>query len=132
MTVVGPVCHIAPVAPDQPNTSPDAIPAIPPATPDIQSILRTVNALRQAMNVLTGKQSGTDGQNGFTPQINGFVSSSNNKVQWTEQSRKMEKVKVYQNNDPSTGNFVEVERINQLVMVNKATGQTWSWDRKRK
>jgi hypothetical protein len=83
--------------------------------------------MRQVIMILTGQLAqgprgarGAAGQNG---------SNSSAKGTWTEQSRVEDTVKIYQNNDPSTGNFVEVKQINSLTMANKDTGQTWKWSR---
>ena len=51
------------------------------------------------------------------------------KAQWVQQSQTTEKVKVYQNNDPTSDNWVEIERTTGLVMRDKNTGQTWVWRR---
>jgi hypothetical protein len=118
-----PVCHIPPEDANIPQPSANNLPAIPIAT-DLASALAAVNAIRQTLKVM----------NNQLPFSNGFrtIQDKKDRVQWSEQSRVIEKVKVYQNNDPSTGNFVEVERINKLVMSDRNTGQTWTWDRERK
>jgi len=128
-----PICHIPPVAPT-PGRPTVTIPPIPQARPDVNSLLATVNALRQAVLILSGAQT-TTGQNkgnegGF---FNGFTSGSSNKgTQWSEQSRAVEKVRIFQNDDKTSENWVDVERINSLTMVDKNTKQTWKWDYKRK
>ena len=125
MTTVGPVCHIPPKNNiNQPG--PQNLPAIPPAQPNIQSLMNTVNALRQVVNQLTGRQGsqGPAGQAGAQGKP-----GTSAKGTWSEQNRQEETVKIYQNNDPSTGNYVEVKQINKLVMENKDTGQTWTWKR---
>lgn len=123
-----PVCHIPPANPNITQPGPKPLPSIPDPGPDINSLLASVLALKMIVERITGKDPLDNGT------LNGFriKPDPNKKEQWTEQSRVVEKVKVYQNNDPSTGNFVEIERINQLTMRDKATGQTWTWDRDRK
>ena len=88
--------------------------------------MNTVNALRQVVNQLTGRQGsqGPAGQAGAQGKP-----GTSAKGTWSEQNRQEETVKIYQNNDPSTGNYVEVKQINKLVMENKDTGQTWTWKR---
>lgn len=110
-----PVCHIPGTRDiDQPSSNTQQ--TIPTATTDINSLVATVNALRRAVQQLQG-------------QLNGLKSDANKRVQWKEKSRTVEKVKVYQNNDKTSQNWVEVEQINQLVMVDR-NGQTWEWRRK--
>lgn len=121
MTDQAPVCHIPPTTTtDQPH--PVNMPAIPPAQPNLQSLVNTVNAMRQTIIILMGQQ-GAQGRAGAAGK------DSSAKGTWSESSRVTSKVKIYQNNDKSTGNFVEVEQINKLTMTNKDTKQTWTWQR---
>lgn len=124
MTAQAPICHVPPVTPTS-QPSPLDLPAIPPAQANLQSLAASVNAMRQMLLIITGQQ-GTQGRPG-APGAKG--QDANAKGQWTEHSRTTSKVKIYQNNDPSTGNFVEVEQMNTLTMGNKDTGQTWKWSR---
>jgi hypothetical protein len=121
MSAQAPICHIPPVTTTT-QPGPVNLPSIPPAQPNLASLAATVNAMRQVIMILVGDQ-GAQGR----PGANG--KDANAKGQWSETKRVTQTVKVYQNNDPSTGNFVEVQQINQLVMGNKATGQTWTWNR---
>lgn len=120
-----PVCHIPPENGNipQPGT---ALPGIPVAT-DLASALRAIAAMRQIIQIITNQQQNDNG----VIQINGFRTKDDKKTQWAEISRVEEKVKIYQNNDPATGNFVEVKQINKLVMGDKKTGQQWEWKRDR-
>ena len=125
MTTVGPVCHIPPKnVINQPPVQP--LPAIPPAQATLQSLANTVNAMRQVVLIITG-QMGTRGPQGAAGRQGQPGTSA--KGTWSEQSRQEETIKIYQNNDKSTGNFVDVKQINKLVMGNKDTGQTWTWNR---
>lgn len=125
--MAAPVCHIPPPTteaenPTQGPGTTNRIAAIPPAQPTIASLMMTVNKLREVVNTIT-KDPGIQ---------NNFRTDNNNKrVQWVELSRQVEKVKIYQNNDTTSDNWVEVEQINRLVMQDKNTGQTWEWKRKR-
>ena len=96
------------------------IPAMPPAQPNLQSLTHTVNAVRQAAQILAGQQS-TQGR----PNAPG----NTGKETWSEASRVTEVVRIYQANDKTSPNWIDVERINTLIMVNKDTGQTWVWKR---
>lgn len=123
MVDIAPVCHIVPDQPIQ-QPSPLNLPSIPPAQPSIASLVQTVNAMRQTILVLTGQQ-GSQGRPG-APGANGQNAA---KGQWAEnkQARITEKVKIYDPNDSTQ--FVEVDRVNAIQMVNKDTGQTWVWSR---
>lgn len=134
-----PICH---VNQDQPFGDPPAgnLPAIPPAGTDLASLQRTVNALRHAFMMMSGQNPNSGGKTnnngangGAAGGFNGFTTQQQNKkVQWSEQGRVIERVRVFQNNDETSTNWVDVERINKLAMVDKTTGQLWQWDRKRK
>lgn len=119
---VGPVCHIPPASTTA-NPQPSAIPGVgPPAQPNLQSLTNTVNNLRQLLLALLGQQ-GSQGPAG----ANG--SNAPSAGSFTQKDIATEKVKIYQNNDPSTGNFVEVERINKLVLGTKTGNNTWTYNR---
>lgn len=115
------VCHIPPVAPTV-QPSPVNIPSIPPAEANIPSLQNTVNVMRQALQILLGQQGfqGPQGRAGVNASAAG---------QFTETKRVTETVRVF-NPDDNT-QFVDVERTNQLVMTNKATKQTWTYNRKQ-
>lgn len=126
-----PICHIPPTT-EIGQPQPKAIQAIPPAQPNIASLTATVNALRMVVQQITGQnplnpnlQPNTAGFNRVPDKSGG----NNGKPQWSEQGRTTNKVKIFQDNDKNTGNFVEVEQINTLTMVDKNTGQTWKWTR---
>lgn len=105
MTAVGPVCHIPPTNQvEQPG--PQNMPAIPPATPDLQSLVRTVNTLRTII-----------------------INMTNRPQQWVEQSRVTERVVI--SDSGGSGATFQVDHINKLVMVDKFSGQTWTWTRNR-
>lgn len=127
--MTAPVCHIPGTQTDP--TSPNAtVQTIPLAQPNVQSLVNTVNALRNLVMQLANQQPKSN--NPFAPiQTNLSGTNGGKKPTWKEQSRVTEKVRVYQNNDKSSPNWVEVEQINSLTMVDN-TGQTWRWDRKRR
>lgn len=117
---VGPVCHLpSPTVATSPN--PQALPAIAPAQPNIASLTATVNALRQAIIILAGL-------NG-APGPAGSSGKSQPAGSWKQSDIQTENVKIYQNNDPSTGVFVEVQRINSLTFSNNTTKQTIKFQR---
>lgn len=117
MAQIGPVCHIAPETnTQQPGVI--AIPNIPAAQPNLASLAASVNALRQAVMLMAGK-SGADGR----PGANG---AGLKPPQWKEKKRVTEVVKVYNPDDKTQ--FIEVERINQLVMEDKKNNQTWEYN----
>lgn len=118
-----PVCHLpSPTVATTPG--PKNLPSIPPAQPNLASLTATVNALRQVIMIYTG-QMGPQGRQG----AQGAAGKAAPAGSWTQTDIQTSKVKIYQNNDPSTGNFVEVERIDSLTMGNKITQQTWKFNR---
>ncbi len=115
------VCHIPPVVPKT-QPSPVNIPSIPPAEANIPSLQNTVNQMRNVIQILVGQQ----GQRGLPGQNAGGALG-----QFTETHRVTETVRVFQNNDKTSDNWVDVEQTNQLVMSNKATKQTWTYNREQ-
>jgi hypothetical protein len=120
------------VSPDQQITLPPRInlPALPIAQPNLQSLANTVNALRNFVLLLAGQHGtpgtqgvqgirGAPGQNGKTPKG----------ARITEISRQTNVVRIFQDNNKNSPNYVDVLRINRLVMQDKVTGEQWVWDR---
>ncbi len=107
-----PICFI-PV--DQDITQPNGptMPAIPLAT-DYNSMMAAVNAMRQAMMAITGQRA----QNNRNQPKTG---------RWVEQSRSVSTVRVKNPKDPEQ--YVDVERINALVLRDTVTGELWTWKR---
>jgi hypothetical protein len=116
MSAVGPVCHIPPqtiVFKPQPV----AIPAVPPpAEANLASLQNTVNTLRQIILTITG-QNGVNGQNG----ANGSSAPGGSFEQTQVQTQT---VRVFQNNDPTSPNFVDVQFVSQVKFQNNATKST--------
>ena len=118
-----PICHIPPnVATNQPPPVP--LPSIPPAQPNLASLTATVNAMRQVLLFLVG-QLGAQGPQG-TPGAAGKPAPAGS---WTQQEVVTQVVRIFQDNDPSSPNYVDVERVNKLVMGNNTTKQTWVFNR---
>lgn len=118
----GPVCHIPPTSMPA-NPGPQTIPGVPaPAAPNLQSLMQTVNQLRQIILVLLG-QNGAQGP----PGVQGPAGKPLGPQDFTQTKLTSTKTKIFQNNDPSTGNFVEVSTVQSLTMANKA-GATWVYN----
>lgn len=133
MTVVGPVCHIPPetTVTDQPG--PQTLPSIPVAQPNIQSLQNTINRMREVLNYITGRQGprGAMGEPG-RPGQPGKPAEKSKPARWAETARQKTTVRIYQNNDKTSQNWVDVERITGLTMTDSVTGEKWSWDRERR
>src|ERR1700761_4003716 len=129
-TPVGPVCHLNPPA-INPNTQPSNIPGIPGPVPQTNNaatndqLAALLNALRAAMLALLNQLNHGNNAAGGVLQS----PKPQQSAQWTQKSIQTSKVKVFQNNDPTSSNWVEIEQINQLVMSQASTGQTWQWNR---
>ncbi len=120
------VCHIPPVQPNAPKPTVN-LPSIPLAQPNLASLTAAVNAMRQNLIFLTG-QRGAQGPRGTSGSSSG---SKSEPARWTEQSRVEETVRVFQNNDKTSPNWVDVKQVNKLVMKDGITGESWTWDRNR-
>ena len=136
MSSVGPVCHIPP-GNTPANPQPQNLPGLPgPISPPTSTaaqqafnnqIAAMLNAMRLMLLQLSGQLQRLN-QDQFQGQTNNAMSRPQ-QGRWQEVSRQTETVKVYQNNDPTSPNWVEVERINQLKMGDSATKETWTWNR---
>jgi len=121
---VGPVCHIPP--PFTPgNPQPLNMPGLPGPATDLVSAIALINSMRAVLaQMVDTHQSGNN-----TGVTNNFITQSDKKAQWVEVDRQVEKVRVYQNNDKTSPNYVDVEQINQLTMQDRRTGALWRWHR---
>ena len=123
MSAVGPVCHIPPVTTITPKT-PVAIPAVPPpAQATLASLQQTINTLRQIIIIITGQQA-----NNGQPQQGTLNTQAQPGGSFAQVSVTMATQRVFQNNDPNSGNFVDVQYVQQLVMGNNATKSTWTYN----
>jgi len=55
--------------------------------------------------------------------------AGNKPATWNEIARATEKIRIFQNNDTSSPNYVDVDQINSLTMQDKNSKQTWKWTR---
>jgi hypothetical protein len=84
-----------------------------------------VNQLRQIISTTTG-QNGTNGQNGQNSSSGG--GSAQPGGSFTQISVTQATQRVYQNNDKTSQNWVDVQYVSQLIMGNNATKSTWTYD----
>lgn len=117
----GPVCHIPP-ANTTGNPQPKNLPGLPspPSPPPGSSsfdneVASFLNAMYQLMNALLNR-SGSSGA--------GAAGS-----RFVEANRQVSTQRVFQNNDPNSPNWVDVQVINGLTMTDRVTGETWQWNR---
>ncbi len=153
-----PVCHVSPSqtieqkrrAQQNSQTTTPVLPSVPKAV-DLPSVIHAVTQLTKIVNMLTGATdnqglgsfstrgsdgsggaAGTSGKAGKAGQ-KGEGDNKKQKGRWTECQRVVEKVRVFQE-DAVTGernedNYVDIERINLLVMQDTVTGALWTWKR---
>lgn len=103
------------------------LPSIPQAT-DLPSALSAIQAMTDMLNILVGNIPNTRGQPGRAGQAGQPGKNPKNSIgRFTEVSgsRVTEKVKV--TNPQDSSQFVEVERINKVVMRDNVTGEQWIW-----
>lgn len=127
MSNVGPVCHIPPASTPA-NPQPQNMPGIPgPVSPTARQddFNAAVAALLNAMRLLLMQLTNQQGNKGQTNN----AKTKNEKGRWRESNRVVEKVRVFQNNDPKSENWVDVEQINSLTMTDGVTGTQWTWKR---
>jgi hypothetical protein len=125
-----PVCHLPP-KPAAQIPGPKNIPGLPGAvspptsnSPGAQQqfnneIAGIINQILQMLKMLGNQLNTNSNSSGQKPP----------KPQWNEVSRVTEKVRVFQNNDHTSPNWVDVEQINALVFSDKNTGAQWKWSR---
>jgi hypothetical protein len=132
-TGVAPVCNVNP-PPQQFQTNPVYIPSVPPVVPTLASVVAAINVIRTGINVLNpgnggGGGGGNNGGRNRTPPPELFPTvppappTSNFKV--TKQN--IQKVKIYDPNDPTGQTYVVVDQVTSLDLQNPISKQGWSW-----
>ena len=131
-TGVAPVCNVNP-PPQQFQTNPVYIPSVPPVVPTLASVVAAINVIRTGINVLNpGNGGGGGGNNGgrnrtpppeLFPTVPPAPPTSNFKV--TKQN--IQKVKIYDPNDPTGQTYVVVDQVTSLDLQNPISKQGWSW-----
>lgn len=131
MSNVGPVCHIPPAnTPADPQ--PQNMPGVPaPVSPrptgnQVQDNFNRdmANALNAIIKILQALRN-TGGGN----QITNNVTTKQSASSFRETGRQVEKVRVYQNNDKTSSNYVDIEQIQALSFNNPTTKETLKWTR---
>ncbi len=157
--MTAPVCHISPSqsiedkrrAQQQIQQVDGGTPKLPtiPVALNLPTAIAAIKKITQIINMLTGASdnvglgnfntrgdsgaAGTNGKAGQAGKEAGDKEPKNKKSRWVECNRTTEKVRVYQE-DAATGernedNYVDIERINLLVMQDTVTGSLWTWKR---
>ncbi len=144
-----PVCHISTnqLIIDQPEAT--LLPSVPIAV-DLPSALKAIAALKLLLQMLSGQQSfngagGFNGQAGLrgsagvagssgkagAPGKAGKAGKDGKPPRFVEDrsARVKKKVRVFQDNDDSSDNWVDIERIDRVVWVDQVTGQRIEWSR---
>ncbi len=145
-----PVCHIS--TGSTPIKQPRAtLLASIPAAVDLPSALAAINALKLLIQVLAGQQpvSGARGNAGSPSGLLGGGGIVGRAGAAGEQGQKgkdakdptggrfvedrsqrvVKKIRVYQDNDKTSENYVDIAQINRCVWVDKVTGETIVWSR---
>ena len=130
------------VASNNPNPASDSfqapqqeqppLPPMPVATNT--NLVDAVNSIRQVVQQLGSPKTLPKGNNNSGSQNGqrGQSQKQNNKAKqhpsrWMEKSRVTVKVRVYNPDDHEQ--YVDVEQIDQLTMIDQITGATWVWQR---
>ncbi len=143
---VAPVCHIS--TGSQPINQPRAtlLPSVPAAV-DLPSALAAINALKLLIQMMSGQQ-GTSGARGNTVPLGGGgvvgrAGSAGSQGQKGKDAkdptggrfvedraqRVTQKKRIFQDNDKTSDNWVDISQINKVVWVDKVTGETIVWVR---
>ena len=131
-----PVCHISS---DQVIQQPkqQQLPSIGKAT-DLKSALQVINQMTIIINMLTGQQQinagGIPRPNDGRPAPQQQTQIKPTKKQpgqerWIEANRSTQIVRVFNPKDKEQ--WVDIESINSLDMIDGVTGETWHWQRQR-
>lgn len=115
-----PVCHVSQDEPVVPH-APVLLPSIPAAN-DLASALAAIRALTQNVNALAGRLS--QGQRGPAGANGAPGKAAPHNTRWSESKRTSKSTTI----TDSTGQFsVVVQQITGLTMVDKVTGETWTF-----
>ena len=118
------VCHIPPASPIADPQAKD-IPGLLGPPDDLLSALMAIRNLQDIVRRLAGQKPAQNNTGTFSIR----VQPGPGKSDWEQSDIVQEKRKIYQNNDNTSQNWVEVNQINSLTMRNKKTGETWKWNR---
>jgi hypothetical protein len=143
-----PVCHVSTgsVPIKQPRAT--LLPTVPVAV-DLPSALAAINALKLLIQVMSGQQ-GVGGARGGAPSggliggggiaLAGSPGSQGQKGKDAKdesggrfvedrKQRVVQKKRIFQDNDKTSENWVDIAQINKVVWVDKVTGETIVWVR---
>lgn len=142
-----PVCHIS--VNQGVVTQPRAtlLPSVGVAV-DLPSAITVINQLKLLIQMLAGQQpvTGPAGVNGFAGPVGsagsagaagppgkdgqkGKDAKSGGRFQEDRGQRIKETIRVFQDNDKESDNWVDIEQINKVVWVDSVTGETIVWSR---
>lgn len=112
---------------DQPELP--QLPAMPIATLD--NFINSINSIRQVVQQLGApatlpKNNNNAGNRSQQPNKPNKQDKPK-KSRWIEKTRRTSKQKIYNPDDHDQ--FVEVEQIDSLIMIDQTTGATWTWTR---
>ena len=132
-----PVCHISKDQDITEQPKPTLLPFVPAAI-DLPSALQAIQALKLIVQMLAGQQlvknpNGTL-QVGLRPApSNPAVGKGNPKAneRYTEvRSARVEKtLRVFQDNDKTSSNWVDIKQVNAVSWVDNVTGELITWAR---
>jgi hypothetical protein len=120
-----------------------------PTAVDLPSAIAAINALKLLIQLISGQQ-GSSGANGFGS--SGFSASGGTgtgaqgapgkdgkkgkdgkdlKSRFVEDRRQRveKKIRIFQNNDKKSSNWVDIKQINKVVWIDTVTGETIKWSR---
>jgi hypothetical protein len=129
-----PVCHISQNQDITQQPKPTLLPFVPAAI-DLPSALQAIEALKLIVQMLAGQvlvnpNNGTQ-LAGLRPPPSNPAVRKNPKERFTEirADRVTKKVRIFQDNDKTSDNWVDISQINKAVWVDNVTGENIIWTR---
>jgi hypothetical protein len=137
-----PVCHISKDQDITEQPKPTLLPFVPAAI-DLPSALQAIQALRLIVEMLAGQTIPNQGGSGFNngtqlpglrpPAPNQNVGkrnpNANERYSEVRSQRVEKKLRVFQDNDPSSSNWVDIKQVNAVTWVDNVTGEKITWSR---
>jgi hypothetical protein len=132
-----PVCHISKDQDITEQPKPTLLPFVPAAI-DLPSALQAIQALKLIVEMLAGQQvvnnpNGTL-QAGLRPapgnqNVGKRNPNANERYSEVRSQRVEKKLRVFQDNDPSSSNWVDIKQVNAVTWVDNVTGEKITWSR---
>ncbi len=143
-----PICHVSTGSTPIKQPRATLLPSIPAAV-DLPSALAAINALKLLIQMMSGQQGSSGARGNTQPLGGGGVASAGGGGAAGAQGQKgqdgkdptggrfiedrskrvTKKIRIFQDNDKTSDNWVDINQINHVVWIDKVTGETIVWSR---